>query len=79
MRRFTRLANAFSQRLENLIYALALFFVWYNWCRRHTSTRLTPAQAGGLTDTWHDVEWIVGLVDSCAPRSPGRTRIRRRV
>ena len=67
MRRFTRLTNAFSKKLQNMVYALALYFVWYNWCRRHTTTKLTPAQAAGLTDTWHDVEWIVGLVDAAAP------------
>ena len=67
MRRFTRLTNAFSKKLQNMIYALALYFVWYNWCRRHKTTRLTPTQAAGLTDTWHEVEWIVGLVDAAAP------------
>ena len=67
MRRFTRLTNAFSKRLINHVYAVALYTAWYNWCRRHTSTKLTPAQAAGLTDTWHDAEWIVGLVDAAAP------------
>ncbi len=73
MRRFTRLTNAFSKKLQNMVYSLALYFVWYNWCRRHTTTRMTPAQAAGLTDTWHDAEWIVGLVDAAAPtpRKPG--------
>ena len=67
MRRFTRLTNAFSKRRQNHVYAVALYTVWYNFCRRHTTTRLTPAQAAGLTETWHDVEWIVGLVDAAAP------------
>ena len=66
MRHFTRLTNAFSKRLINHVYAVALYVVWYNWCRRHT-TKLTPAQAAGLTDTWHDAEWLVGLVDAAAP------------
>ena len=35
---------------------------------RHKTTRLTPAQAASLTDTWHDAEWIVGLVDAAAPK-----------
>ena len=67
MRRFTRLTNAFSKKLLNHVYAVGLYVVWYNWCRRHKTTRLTPAQAAGLTDTWHDAEWIVGLVDAAAP------------
>lgn len=73
MRRFTRLTNAFSKKRQNMVYVLALYFVWYNFCRRHTTTRMTPAQAAGLTDTWHDVEWIVGLVDAAAPtpKKPG--------
>ena len=68
VRRFTRLTNAFSKKLDNHVHALALYFVWYNWCRRHTTTRVTPAQAAGLTDTWYDAEWLVGVVDANAPQ-----------
>ena len=73
MRRFTRLTNAFSKKVENHAHHVALYTVFYNWCRRHKTTRLTPAQAAGLTDTWHDVEWIVGLLDAVAPtpKKPG--------
>ena len=71
MRRFTRLTNAFSKKLENHAHHVALYTVFYNWCRRHTTTRVTPAQAAGLTATWHDAEWIVGLVDAAAPE-PGK-------
>lgn len=67
MRRFTRLTNAFSKKFSNHVYAVALYVVWYNWCRRHKTTRLTPAQAAGLTDTWHDMDWLVGLVEAAAP------------
>lgn len=67
MRRFTRLTNAFSKKLVNHVYALALYFVWYNWCRIHKSLRMSPAMAAGLTKTLYDVEWIVGLVDAAAP------------
>ena len=76
MRRFTRLTNAFSKKLENHAHHVALYTLFYNWCRRHTTTRLTPAQAAGLTDTWHDAEWIVGLVDAAAPApaKPGPKR-----
>ena len=70
MRRFTRLTNAFSKKLRNHAAALALNFVHYNFCRRHKTLRVTPAQATSLTDTWHDVEWSVGLIDARAPK-PG--------
>lgn len=56
MRRFTRLTNAFSNKVENHAHHVTLYTVFYDWCRRHQTTRLTPAQAAGLTDTWHDVE-----------------------
>ena len=70
LRRFTRLTNAFSKRIENHVSALALYFVWHNFCRRHGELRTTPAQAAGLADDWRDAKWIVGLVDAAAPK-PG--------
>ena len=68
MRRFTRLTNAFSKKLQNMIYALALYFVFYNFCRIHKTVKMSPAMAAGITDTLRDVEWIVGLVDAAAPK-----------
>ena len=68
MRRFTRLTNAFSKKIDNHIYALALYFVHYNFCRIHQSLRVTPAMEAGLTNTPYDAEWIVGLVDAAAPK-----------
>ena len=50
MRRFTRLTNAFSKKLDNLKAALALHFAWYNFVRIHRSLRVTPAMEGGLTE-----------------------------
>ena len=70
LRRFTRLTNAFSKRLRNHVHALALYFVWHNFCRRHGTLRTTPAQAAGLADDWRDAEWIVSLIDARAPK-PG--------
>jgi IS1 family transposase len=51
MRRFTRLTNAFSKKLENMKAALCLYFAWYNFCRVHSTLRVTPAMAAGVTDT----------------------------
>ena len=71
MRRFTRLTNAFSKKVENHCHALALYFVWYNFCRQHKSLGgVSPAMEAGISDTLHDMEWIVGLIDARAPR-PG--------
>ena len=50
MRRFTRLTNAFSKKLENLKAAVALHFCWYNFVRIHTTLRVTPAMEAKLTD-----------------------------
>jgi IS1 family transposase len=70
MRRFTRLTNAFTKKLENHCHALALYFVWYNFCRQHSAHKLSPAMAAGITDTLRDMDWIVGLIDARAPK-PG--------
>ena len=67
VRRFTRLTNAFSKKVENHVHAVALWSVWYNWCRRHGTLRTMPAQAAGLTTTWHDAEWLVRMVDDLTP------------
>jgi IS1 family transposase len=50
LRRFTRLTNAFSRKLDNLKAAVALWFWYYNFCRIHKTLRTTPAMAAGLTD-----------------------------
>ncbi|MGD1105952.1 MAG: hypothetical protein ABR865_02845 [Terracidiphilus sp.] len=61
MRRMTRLTNAFSKKWENLEAAYALWFAYYNFCRRHQTLRVTPAMEQGLTDhQWTVGELIVG-------------------
>ena len=68
MRRFTRLTNAFSKKIENHLHTLSLYFVHYNFCRQHKSLGgVSPAMAAGVSDTLHDMEWIVGLIDARAP------------
>ncbi len=63
MRRFTRLTNAHSKKVANHGHALALYFVWYNFARIHSSLRVSPAMEAGLTDTLWSMADIVGLVD----------------
>jgi hypothetical protein len=63
MRRFTRLTNAFSKKLENHIAAQALYFLHYNFARIHGSLRVTPAMTAGLADHVWSIEEIVGLLD----------------
>ncbi len=61
MRRFTRLTNAFSKKIENHCYAIALHFVYYNFCRIHKTLRVTPAMEAGLTKDIMEIEDIVRL------------------
>jgi len=70
MRRFTRLTNGFSKKIDNHIHMLSLYFVHYNFCRIHKSLKVTPAMAAGVSGTLHDMEWIVGLIDARAS-NPG--------
>ena len=75
MRRFTRLTNAFSKKIENHRHALALYFVWYNFVRRHMSLGTTPAVRAGLDENPRSMEWIVGMVDERrAPRAAWGSR-----
>lgn len=78
MRRFTRLTNAFSKKLENHMHAISLHYGFYNFCRRHRSLRISPAMAAGVTSTLYDVDWIVELIDERTPppgpRGPYRKR-----
>ena len=62
MRRFTRLTNGFSKKLENLGHAVALHFMYYNFGRIHQSLRITPAMAAGVTDHAWSLEEIATLV-----------------
>lgn len=63
MRRFTRLTNGFSKKLENLGHAVALHFMYYNFGRIHQSLRITPAMAAGISDHVWELEEIAALAD----------------
>jgi len=61
LRRFTRLTNGFSKKLENLKAAVAVFVAWYNFCRVHQTLRVTPAMEAGLADhVWTVAELLSG-------------------
>ncbi len=62
MRRFTRLTNAFSKKIENHIAALALHYMHYNFCRIHQTLRVTPAMEAGITDHVWSIQEIVELL-----------------
>lgn len=63
MRRFTRLTNAFSRKIENHAAMVTLFFMWYNFGRVHQTLRVTPAMEAGISDHVWSIEEIVGLLD----------------
>ena len=64
MRRFTRLTNAFSKKVENLEAAVALHFMWYNLGRVHQTLRVTPAMEAGVADHVWSMAEIVALADA---------------
>ncbi len=64
MRRFTRLTNAFSKKVENLEHAVALHFMHYNFCRKHQTLKTTPAMAAELTDHVWSIEELVDLLEA---------------
>jgi IS1 family transposase len=69
MRRFTRLTNAFSKKFENHCHSLALYFVFYNWIRKHKTLGTTPAVAAGLTPTALTMADVVAMIDADEQRA----------
>ena len=63
MRRFTRLTNAFSKKIENHMASLAIHYMYYNFVRLHQSLRVTPAMAAGVTDRLWEMADLVSLLD----------------
>jgi len=60
MRRFTRLTNGFSKKVENLEHAVALHFMHYNFCRIHQTLRVTPSMAAGISNHVWELEDDMG-------------------
>jgi len=71
MRRFTRLTNAFSKKLENHMHAISLYFMFYNFCKVHKSLRVTPAMEAGLTDHVWSMAEVVGIIPEEEPKKRG--------
>lgn len=63
MRRFTRLTNAFSKKVENHEHMLAIYFMYYNFCRVHSTLRVTPAMEAGLASEQWLIEDLVALME----------------
>ena len=72
-RRYTRKTNAFSKKTENHALAVALHFLHYNFVRIHSTIRMTPAMAAGVTDRLYDLDWILDMVDEVWPK-PNRPK-----
>jgi hypothetical protein len=82
IRRFTRLTNAFSKRIENHIHATAIQTIHYNFIRIHKTLKISPAMAAGISATlwsWEDViQNMDAMVTPPAPRGPSRPRTPKR-
>ena len=78
MRRFTRLTNAFSKKVENHAHMVALYTTWYNFVRQHKTLRVAPAMAAGLSATLWSMADVVALIDASeatpAKRGPYKAR-----
>ena len=73
MRRFTRLTNGFSKKAEMHTHAVAVHFLYYNFCKIHQSLRVTPAMEAGLSDHAWSLEEMIGLLDHQASAGLNQT------
>ncbi len=69
MRRFTRLTNAFSKKLENHAASVAIYFMWYNFGRVHQTLKTTPAVKAGVANHVWNVEEMIALLEAVEPKS----------
>lgn len=73
MRRFTRLTNGFSKKIENHAHMVALYTVWYNWIRIHKTLRVTPAMEAKLADRAFDMADLVALIEQAEAPVPAES------
>ena len=78
MRRFTRLTNAFSKKLENHAHAVALHYMYYNFCRIHQTLETTPAKKAGVADRVWSVEDLVRMIEQSLPKPKKRGKYKPR-
>lgn len=71
-RRFTRLTNAFSKKIENHAHAVALHYFYYNFCRKHQTIKTTPAVAMGVADRAYTIRDLVEMIEREEARTGGR-------
>ncbi len=79
IRRFTRLTNAFSKKVENHAYAVALHMMYYNFVRIHSTLRMTPAMAAGVSDRLWEIGDIVKLVEDAEMKPSPRGSYKKRI
>ena len=70
VRRFTRLTNAFSKKVENHFFALAIYFMHYNFVRRHQTLKTTPAVAAGVADHAWTLQEVIDLLEQAEQAHP---------
>jgi hypothetical protein len=75
MRRFTRLTNAFSKKLENYAHMVALYALWYNFVRVHKTLRMSPGAGGGIETRLWSMEDVVAIIDANAAKLSGETLV----
>lgn len=75
MRRFTRLTNAFSKKLENHVCAIALHTMFYNFVRMHQTLKMSPAMAAGVTKRLWEMTDVVDLIDAWEARQARQKRL----
>jgi IS1 family transposase len=75
MRRFTRLTNGFSKKLQNHEYMVALYALWYNFVRIHKTLRTSPAMAAGIEKRLWSMEDVVALIDAPSEKISGNTLV----
>ena len=78
MRRFTRLTNAFSKKIDNHIHMLSLYFVHYNFCRIHKTLKVTPAMESGIADSVMEIDAILEMMDARQPAPKKRGPYKKR-
>lgn len=79
IRRFTRLTNAFSKKVENHAASVALWFMYYNFCRVHQTLRVTPAMEAGISDHVWSIDEVLQMAEPYMPKPGPRGPYKKRI